>query len=174
MPPIFLQVKIWRNELYCRVWSCFAIWSPFPGSLEIGPLLPCRHARQSGRLHRSQAIFAAEEEVGEQCACHRTGQVQMCPHFMEYDSEASSLPWTWHLHTFLVPFIILKTSNDSLMVWIHPNEAHEVIWIEHEATPAQLFSANRVNMWPEIGIESTTSSCPTWDQSNQPTIIQLQ
>ena len=105
MPPIFLQVKIWRNELYCRVWSCFAIWSPFPGSLEIDPLLPCRHARQSGRLHRSQAIFAAEEEVGEQCACHRTGQVQMCPHFMEYDSEASSLPWTWHLDTFLVPFI---------------------------------------------------------------------
>lgn len=105
MSPIFLQVKIWRIELYCRVWSCFAIWSPFPGSLEIGPLLLCRHARQSGRLHRSQAIFAAEEEVGKQCACHRTGQVQMCPHFMEYDSEASSLPWTWHLDTFLFPFI---------------------------------------------------------------------
>ena len=50
------------------------------------------------------------------------------------------------------------------------NEAHEVIWIEHEATPAQLFSTNRVNMWPEIGIESITSSCPSWDQSNQPTI----
>lgn len=73
-----------------------------------------------------------------------------------------------------VPFALyLKTSNDSLMVWIHPNEAHEVIWIEHEATPAQLFSTNRVNMWPEIGIESITSSCPSWDQSTNQLYISI-